>query len=138
MTRRAKSALITLAVVVLLFVAGHIAFVARDDRLSAAFNFAVNDSEAALKQIVQNAEHNGTLVGSGVGVAIPGRESAILGRTQWTIAPDGAIRGAAPDRGLVVVLTPEMRDRKVVWNCKLEPEREFLRGACALLVQVNR
>ena len=138
MTRGTKSALITVAVVLLLLVAGYMAFIARDDRRAAAFSFAVKDPEAALRQIAQIAERSGTLDGSGVGVAIPGRESAILGRTQWTISPDGAIRGAASERGLVVALMPEMRDGKVVWNCKLEPEREFMRGACAFLLQVNR
>jgi hypothetical protein len=138
MTRGAKSALITVAVILLLLVAGQMAFTARDDRLAATFRFAVEEPEAALKQILQVAERSGTLVGSGVGVAIPGRESAILGRTQWTISPDGAIRGAAPERGLIVALTPEMRDGKVEWNCKLEPEREFMRATCRSLVQVNR
>jgi len=35
---------------------------------------------------------------------------------------------------LVVLLTPEIRDGKIAWNCKVEPEREFLQGTCAVLI----
>jgi len=138
MTRGAKFALITVAVIVLLLVAGHMAFTMRDDRLAATFRFAVEEPEAALKQIVSTAERSGTLTGSGSGVAVPGKKSSILGRTEWTISPDGVIRGVAPERGLVVMLVPKMQDGKVVWNCKLEPEREFMPATCRSLVQVNR
>jgi len=138
MTRRAKFAFVTLAVIILLFLAAYVAFMDRDDRLAATFRFAVNEPEAALKQIVQIAERRGTLVGSGIGVVIPERESTILGRTQWIISPDGVIRGAAPKRGLVVTLTPAMRDGRVTWNCKVEPERQFMPATCRFLEQVNR
>jgi hypothetical protein len=138
MTRGARSAVIGVSVIALLMVAGHIAFVRRDDRQAAAFKFAVNEPAAALKQITQVAEGKGTLAGSGVGVVIPAKESANLGPTQWTISPDGMVRGTASERGLEVLLTPEMRDGKVSWNCKLEPEREFLRGTCSYTGPSNR
>jgi hypothetical protein len=130
MSRGAKAILIVVAVIALLAIAGNIAFVRWDERRAAAFGFAVNEPETAIKQITQAAERKGTLVGSGIGVAIPSRTLTNVGSTQWTISPDGAIRGSAPERGLVVVLIPEMTDRKVAWNCKLEPEREFMRSTC--------
>lgn len=138
MTRRAKTVLVTVAILAVLMVAGNVAFVRQDDQRAAAFKFAVNQPEAALKQITQIAESKGTLSSSGVGVMIPDREIANLGLTRWTVSPDGTIRGTAPERGLAVLLTPEMRDRKVAWNCKVEPEREFMRGTCGFIGQANR
>ena len=138
MTRGPKIALVTVAVIALLLIVGHIAFVRRDDQQAAAFRFAVNEPEEALRRITHAAESKGTLVGSGVGVTIPGRESANLGRTQWTISPDGTVRGVAPERRLVVLLTPKMSEGNVTWTCKLEPEREFLRSTCALIGQGAR
>src|SRR5258705_4706111 len=133
MTRRTKSILSIVAIRAVLLVAGNIAFVRQDDRRAAAFRFAVNEPQAAMTQITRVAESKGSVAGSGVGVTIPDKQLPNLGPIRWTVSPDGAIRGTAPERGLVVLLTPEMRDQKVAWNCKLEPEREFMRSTCGFI-----
>ena len=138
MTRRAKTVLITVVVLAVLIVAGNIAFVWQDDRRAAAFRFAVSEPLPALNRITQVAEVKGSLAGSGIGVTIPDKEMANLGPSRWTVSPDGVVRGTAPERGLVVLLTPEMRDKKVAWNCKVEPEREFTRSTCRFIREVNR
>lgn len=138
MSRRTKTMLITLAALAVIIVAGNIAFQKLDERRAAAFGFAVNEPEQALKQIARAAEIKGSLSGAGFGIAIAGKELPALGLTQWTISTDGVIRGTAAERSLIVLLTPELRDGRVAWNCKLEPEREFLRGTCAYVGQANR
>jgi hypothetical protein len=126
----------------ILIVAGSIAFQRRDDRLAATFQFAVNEPELALKQIAQVAEGKDSLSGSGsgsgIGVAIYRRKMPNLGPTQWTITADGVVRGSAPERGQLVLLTPDFRNGKVAWNCKLEPEPEFIRNTCSHIRQANR
>ena len=91
-----------------------------------------------MKRIAQVAEDKGSLSGSGIGVTIPDKVLRDVGPARWTISPDGEIRGSAPDRGLVVLLTPQMRDKKVAWKCKVEPPREFLPGACRALESTGR
>lgn len=138
MTRLTKTILITAVALVALVVAGYVAFMRQDDRRSAAFLFAVNEPASAMKRIAQVAEEKGTVSGSGVGVTIPDKVLRDVGPVRWTVSPDGEIRGSAPDRTLAVVLTPGMRDKKVAWKCKVEPEREFLPGACRALESAGR
>ena len=138
MTRSVKVVLIAVVIIAVLIVAGNIAFVRQDDRRSAAFKFAVNEPESARKRITEVAETKGSLAGSGAGITIPDKVLRDVGPTTWTVSPDGVIRGSAPDRKLVVLLTPEMRDKRVAWKCKVEPEREFLPSACRLIEQASR
>jgi hypothetical protein len=138
MTRLTKTILAAVVILAVLVVAGNALFVRQDDRRSAAFQFAVNEPASAMKRIAQVAEDKGSLSGSGIGVAIPDKVVHDVGATRWTISPDGEIRGSAPDRGLAVVLTPEMRDKKVAWKCKVEPQREFLPGACNAIEAAGR
>lgn len=130
MPRGLKTILFIVTVLVALMLAGNIVFTMHDDRLSENSGFAIAKPEAALERITQIAEDNGRLLNSGVGVTIPAEKSASLGPTQWSVTADGTISGAAPERGLAVLLTPEMRDGKVTWHCKLEPSHEFLRNIC--------
>src|SRR6476659_4166388 len=138
MTRRSKVVLITLVAIVVLGVAGNIAFMRQDDRRSAAYRFAVDEPAPAMKRIAEAAESKGSVAGSGIGVAIPDKVLPDVGPVRWIVSSDGGIQGSAPDRGLVVLRTPVRRDKKLEWKCKLEPQREFLPGACRAIESASR
>ena len=108
-------------VILALLVAGNIWFHILDDRRSEAFRFALFEPENVLKEITASAEASKNLSGSGKGVAVPGRPSGPLGPTRWTVSSDGIVEGRAPERGLTVVWTPQLKDGKVEWRCRVEP-----------------
>ena len=122
----------------LLLVAGNMWFVALDDRRAAGFKFALLEPEEALKQITRQAEASKSLVESGNGVVIPGKGSGPLGVTQWIVSPNGLVQGRAPERGLVVVWTPELKEGKVEWRCTAEPRRDFTPGTCGAIQRFER
>jgi len=138
MSRGVRVAAIAAAVVAALMVAGNMAFVRQDERRAAAFGFAVGQSAAAVEQIARAAVRQGSLKGSGIGVAIADQASSSVGPTRWSVSPEGVIRGSAPERGLTVLLTPEMRDGNLTWHCQVEPEQAFLRGTCRFVGQAVR
>ena len=138
MTRRSKTVLFILAVLVVLAYAGMVAFSIQDDRRAAAFRFAAEEPRAVLEKITQSAKDKGGFTGSGVGLTIPDGAWPSLGPTRWTVTADGTVRGTAPERGLVVLLAPEMRDGKVAWKCSVEPARDFMPGTCGMIVRAYR
>lgn len=131
MNRNLRTTLITVSVIAALLVGASVAFQMRDDARGAAFRFAVHMPAPALQAITEAAERRGTLAGSGAGVEIPGSAVPGVGASQWSISPNGVIHGTAPERGLSIVLTPEMREKKIFWTCRVDPEAKFQRGVCS-------
>jgi hypothetical protein len=130
MNRSLKIGLAVVGAIVALLVAGSVVFQIFDDRRAEAFKFALFEPENVLRDISSRAAASRSLTGSGKGLVVPDKASGRLGPTRWTVSPDGVVEGHAPERGLTVVWTPEMKDGKVEWRCKVEPPMSITPTAC--------
>lgn len=130
MGRLLKIGLASTATILALLVAGHVWFTAMDKRRADGLRFAWSEPEVALERISERAETSKTLRGSGNGIVIAAKTPGSLGPTQWTISADGRVEGRAPERALLVIWTPELREGRVEWRCTAEPKDGFTAGVC--------
>ena len=130
MRRLLKIGLAVVGTLLALLVAGSVGFHLFDERRAEALRFALIEPEGLLMDISSRAAASRSLAGSGKGLFMQGKASGRVGPTRWTVSPDGVVEGHAPERGLTVVWTPEIKDGKVEWRCRVEPPRIVSPTAC--------
>lgn len=99
-----------------------------DGRARLAGDYLIDDAQAAMDAIAQNAASTGALRGAGLGVAVKpsGRGARAYGSDGFfLVGSNGVIQARSPRHGVGLTLTPELRDGKVAWRCTspLPPER---------------
>jgi hypothetical protein len=91
-----------------------------DGRARLAGDYLIDDAQPAMEAIARNATSKGVLRGSGVGIAVKpsGRGARAYGSDGFfLVGSNGVIQARSPQHGVVLTLTPELRDGKVAWRC---------------------
>lgn len=102
-------------------------------RARLAGDYLIEDARPAMAAIAQNAASKGALRGSGVGVAVKpsGRGARAYGSDGFfLVGSNGVIQARSPQHGVVLTLTPELRDGKVAWRCTSALPLEQLTSGC--------
>ncbi len=99
-----------------------------DGRARLAGDYLIEDAQPAMNAIAHNAASKGALRGAGAGIAVKpsGRGVRAYGSDGFfLVGSNGVIQARSPQHGVVLTLTPELRDGKVAWRCTsaLPPEQ---------------
>jgi hypothetical protein len=89
-------------------------------RARLAGDYLIGDAQPAMDAIAKSAASKGTLSGSGVGITVrpSGRGARAYGSDGFfLVGSNGVIQARSPQQGVVLTLTPELRDGKVAGRC---------------------
>lgn len=104
-----------------------------DGRARLAGDYLIDDARPAMDAIARNAASKGALRGSGVGIAVKpsGRGARAYGSDGFfLVGSNGVIQARSPQYGVVLTLTPELRDGEVTWQCTSALPPEQLTTGC--------
>jgi len=104
-----------------------------DGRARLAGDYLIDDARPAMDAIAKSAASKGALRGSGVGITVrpSGRGTRAYGSDGFfLVGSNGVIQARSPQHGVVLTLTPELRDGKVAWRCTSALPPEQLTSGC--------